>query len=341
MKTFALAFAVLLLSNIQVNAQDDSPVAYMGKISKQLDDINVKYIAYLSASSHGSIRKAEKKRQAMMDQIEKSKANVNALPYYKGDKDLQKAAMDYMRLLTDVQNENYAKVVNLEDIAEQSYDNMEAYLLLKKKVNEKMHDAGEAQSKAQQAFCAKNNITLRSVEDEMSLKMKKANQVMDYQDVLYLIFFKCSAQENSLMQAIEKHDITAIEQSKNSMVKYADEGLSRLDTIKSFEGDATLKTACKRSLEFFKKEADKTSVTTDFFMKSEAFEQVKKSFENNPNAKKDKNEIDKFNKAVNDINAASNNYNNNGQKLNSDRKAAYEDWNNTQKAFLDTHVPYS
>lgn len=340
MKTRFLPALALVLICTFCKAQDDNPVNYMDQISKPLTLVNQKYMSYVSAMAHGSVRKADRKRQLMMEQIDKSELAISQLPYYKGDKDLQQATMTCLKLMTDVENENYAKIVNLEEISEQSYDNMEAYILLKKKVAEKMNEASDMQYKSQEDFAKKNNVNLIKNETEASQNMKKMGAVMDYKEIIYLIFFKCNVQESNLMKAIEKKDVTAIEQSKNAMVKYADEGLEKLDTTKNFEGDASLKNVCKKALEFFKKEADKTSITTDYLMKTEAFGQIKKSFESNPSAKSDKNEIDKYNKAVNEMNAAVNTSNQNNDYLNQTRKDVYDNWNSTQKSFMDTHVPY-
>ena len=38
-------------------------------------------------------------------------------------------------------NDDYAKIVNMQEIAEQSYDEMEAYFLLKEAVDKKMKEA--------------------------------------------------------------------------------------------------------------------------------------------------------------------------------------------------------
>lgn len=302
--------------------------------------VQQKYMSYISAIAHGSVRKANRKRQSMMDQIDKSESTIVDLPYYKGDKELRQSAITYLRLVRDMENENYAKIVNLEEIAEQSYDNMEAYILLKKKLAEKMNEASDAQYKSQVDFAKRNNVTLVKNENEATLNMRKAEAVMDYKENLYLIFFKCNIQETNMMKAIEKKDVVAIEQLKNAMLKYANEGLTKLDTTKSLDGDPSLKNACKNALDFFKKEADKMSITTDYLMKMEAFGQIKKTFESNPSAKSDKTEIDKYNKAVNEMNVAVNASNQNNQSLNQARADVYNNWNNTQKTFLDTHVPY-
>ena len=174
----------------------------------------------------------------------------------------------------------------------------------------------------------------------MSRKSKKMSEVMNYKDKIYLLFFKCNAQENALMKSLENKDVAAIEQNSNAMAKYAKEGMAALDTINAYDGDATLKNSCKHALQFFLSEADKTTDITSYLIKSEAFEQIKKSFESNPNAQKDKEEVKKFNQAVDDLNKGVKDYNQTNQKLNETRHSVYEEWNGAEKDFLDNHVPY-
>jgi len=341
MKKWLLAAMATCIFTNTLLAQTDSPLPHFEGIGKAIRAVNEKYLVYNSAAAHSSVKKAERKRQELLAQIDKSRYALADLSYYKNDRVLSKATADYFKLLTDNMNDNYAKIVNLEEIAEQSYDNMEAYLLLRKKISERMEAAGDTIQLRQQEYCKRHGITLTSAEDEMGRKMKQAGEVSQYNDNLYLIFFKCSSQEADLMEALEKKNITAMEQLKGAMVKYADEGLARLDTTKSFAGDGTLKASCKRALDFFKKEGDKMTISTDFIMKQESFDKIKKTFESSPTARSNKQEIDNYNKAVNELNKASNNYNQNNQYLNDTRTATYKDWNETTAAFLDNHMPYA
>lgn len=332
----------LMMANL-CNAQDDSPVTSLNQINTAVAKISQKYLAYMSSVAHNNnkAKKAEKKRDELLEQIIDSRADVMGVPGYKGDKSLKEATLEYLKITSDVMNEKYEKVVNMEDIAEQSYDNMEAYLLMQKAINDKVDEANEFRRVKTEEYCKKYNIKLVDTKDEMSEKLKTLNEVNEYENKVYLIFFKCSAQEAQLMEALDKKNITSIEQIKSAMAKYADEGLAKLDTLKSYKGDVLLKNSCRSSLEFFKKEAEKFSVLTDYFMKEEAFEKIKKNFETNPSAKNDKAEVEKYNKAVNEINAASKQYNQTNQSLNETRKRVYDNWNNAVTTYLDRNVPYA
>lgn len=345
MKTLYQTTAVAIFLSLSYfgHAQDDSPVTSLNQINTAIAKISQKYLTYMSTVAHNNnkAKKAEKKRDELLEQIIDSRADVMGIPAYKGDKSLKEATLEYLKITSDVMNEKYEKVVNLEEIAEQSYDNMEAYLLMQKAINDKVDEANDFRRIKTEEYCKKYNITLVDTKDEMTEKLKTLNEVNEYENKVYLIFFKCSAQEDQLMQALDKKNVTSIEQIKSAMAKYADEGLAKLDTLKTYKGDVLLKNSCRSSLEFFKKEAEKFSVLTDFFMKEEAFEKIKKNFESNPSAKSDKAEIDKYNKAVNEINSSSKQYNQTNQSLNETRKRVYDNWNNAVTTYLDRNVPYA
>lgn len=341
MKNF-FAAALLAATAFTAQAQDDSPVAYLNGFDKPLDAVSKKYIQYMSAASHGaSVRKSEKKRQDLLAQVDKSRGDITGLGYYKGDKTFQQSTLEYLKMVNNNLNENYAKMVNLEEIAEQSYDNMEAYMLLKQKVSERMEETSKKMHDSQKEFCKKYNINLIQNEDEQGKKINAMNKVSTYYDDMYLIFFKCNAQEDDMMEAIKKKNVSGIEQLKSAMVKYADEGLSRLDTFKAFNGDASLMQACRKALQFYKKEADQAAIYTDYFMKETAFDGAKKNFETNPSAKSSKTEVEKYNKAVSEMNKANDSYNKANQDLNQQRTDMYNNWNQSVSQFLDKNMPYA
>lgn len=337
----AIAVCAILFMSQTAQAQESDAVSIMDQVFKPLDLLNQKYLIYSSAVAHSSARKSERKFRDYMEQIDNSNAALTGVPYYKGDKSLHNGVKEYLKLVRNVMNENYNKVVNMEEIAEQSYDNMEAYILMNKKVEEKMNAASDQLDALQKDYCTRNNITLLENTSTQSSKMAVVSKVMDYKNNNYLIFFKCAWQNDELLDAIAANNVVSIEQIRTALKKYAEEGMAKLDTIKTFNGDATLKVACKTALRFFKEEADKSIAYTEFAMKEKAFLQLKKSFESNAKARSDKAEVDKFNKAVDEFNLAGKKLNETTNNLNKDRTNAYNAYNAATKDFLDTHIPYS
>jgi hypothetical protein len=345
MKKFFYAVSFLFLfSHKQLNAQTtDNPVTYMSQIEKAEETVSKKYISYMSTVSHGKSAKAgDKRRTDLINTIYEAKTKVNDMPSFSNDKSLRDASVSYLKLMYDVFNEDYAKIVNMEEIAEQSYDMMEAYLMAEEKAGEKLQEAGQKRSEAAKTFAAAHNVNLVTTKNEMSEKMEKIGKVSDYYHQVYLVFFKSSKQEGYLTEAVEKKDINGIEQNKNALLKYAEEGLAKLDTMHAFEADKTIVTSCKKALEFFKEEAGaKIAVTTDFLLKNTDFERLKKAMDAKPAKERTKQDVETYNKAVNDINKAMGTYNQTNQYLNTRRTDVYNNWNSTVQTFFDTHMPYA
>jgi hypothetical protein len=326
-----------------VKAQDPAsdPGAYISAINAAETDMNKTYMAYISTAAHSTRkRKIEKQRQQTIESITNCKYKIIELPIYKGDNSLRQSSINYVQLCYKIFNDDYAHIVNMEDISEQSYDGMQRYLLLQEATSDTLEAADQRMQKAEEDFAAKYNVKLTSVKSELGDKMEATGRLTKYHDKVYLLFFKCSWEDEQLTEAINKKNVTNIEQTRSALDKYAIEGLATLDTIKAFENDPSLAVACKQALAFYKKEAE-TDIpkVSDFFLKEENFNKIKQAMD----AKGDqrtKQDVDTYNKAVNDMNAGVNSYNQTNNNLNSGRKQVIDNWNNTEKSFLDTHTPY-
>jgi uncharacterized lipoprotein YehR (DUF1307 family) len=330
------------LSLLVVSAQDDSPVAYMNLLEKAEQDANQKYLAYISAAAHsGRVRKIEKMRQQLLNGIINSRNNVIGTPFYKGDKALRQSSIDYLNFLYLVFNDDYAKMVNMEEIAEQSFNEMQAYLLLQEKAGEKLNEIQTKRNTATKDFAKKYNVTLLEGNSEMGDKMKKASDVIKYRNEVYLVFFKCNWQWNELNKAIKNNKINDIEQARNAVIAFAEEGMKALDTLKHFEGDPSLANSCRTALIQYKRMAEKdVPKLTDFILKSENFEKLKKSFDAKPAKDRTQQDINNYNKAVNELNKGVNLYNNTNQILVDTNNELIRSWEKTDKDFSDAHTPY-
>jgi hypothetical protein len=267
--------------------------------------------------------------------------NIKKLPPYEGDASLRDTAASYFRLCYLVLNDDFAKIVNLEEIAEQSYDLMEAYLEAQEQANDKLAEASLRLNAQQEVFAINHNVNLIIGEqDKTSRQLEIANKVIGYHNKVYLIFFKSYKQDYYLSEAVKKGDINGILQNQSTMSRYAAEGLAELAKVGSYEGDATLLDACKRSLELYKSIGDeKATVLADFYLKKDNFEKIKYSFDAKPAGKRTPEDIKRYNDAVVVFNTAIAAYNEMGVQLNKARNVAIEDWNQASERFKDRHVP--
>jgi hypothetical protein len=97
--------------------------------------------------------------------------------------------------------------------------------------------------------------------------------------------------------------------------------------------------ACRNLLTFYKAEAAKGSFMTDFFLKTENFAKLKKQFDAKAGPRQTQQDIDQYNKAVNEMNDAVKEYNANNDQFNKERSKGLDGWNNAVKDYLDNYVP--
>lgn len=334
--------ATFFIWSTSFSQNTDDPGAYMNAIGNAQTEMNQKYMAYMSAAAHGRrAKKVEKLRHQVLESIDNSRFKTLDLPKYKGDNTLRQSSVDYIKLCFNVFNEDYSKIVNMEDIAEQSYDMMQAYILLNEKTSEKINDAVSKMRDANNVFAAKYNVKIIEQKDELGSKLDDAGKLNHYTDKIYLVFFKCYWQDGEIVKAMNNGKITEMEQGRSSLIRFADEGLATLDTIKPFAGDASFVNSCKQILRFYKDMAEKDlPKQVDYFLKKENFEKIKKSLDGKSKSDRTKEDVNAYNKAVDDFNKATSSFNSVNKSMNDSRNYQLDNYNEAEKKFNDAHMPY-
>jgi hypothetical protein len=339
LRLFCIVCIVVLHNSIKAQ-NAETPVAYMSHISNTERELSIKYLSYMSASSHGkSMKKIEKRRADLINSIYEVRVKVNDMPSFNGDKSLRDSAVGYLKMMYSVFNEDYSKIVNMEEIAEQSYDLMEAYLMAQEKAGERLREAAAAYEASHKEFASRHNVKLIDSESDLDRKLEMAGLVNAYYNKVYLIFFKSHKQEVYMLEALKAKNTNAIEQNRNALIKNCTEGIQQVKEMKGFNSDRSLETVCRQVLEFYKDEAEKKMPRiSEFILKEENFEKVKKAFETSEKTKKD---VDNYNKAVADINKELNTYNATNQQLFEKRSDVVHSYEAGVKSFMDTHMPYA
>ena len=258
---------------------------------------------------------------------------------YKRSTEYRDSVVSFLELNYNILNDDYAKIVDMEEIAEQSYDLMEAYLLTQEVASQKLKDAGEMLSQIEKKFASSNNITLLEGKSKNSERLAKASKVYKHYNEVYLIFFKAYKQEIYLSEAISLGDVNAMEQNKNSMIEYAEEGLEKIKKMKSFDGDTSLKEACTEMLNHYvtSGKGDYQNMI-NFFVDKENFESINKAFEAKKKKDRTQKDIDQFNDAVNKYNESTASYNKSNETMNKMGGKKLDNWNNTSTKFTKKKI---
>lgn len=339
-KYIYLSLFIFFTGGIQAQTLETAG-AYMDYINNQYMEIMKDYWSYTSAVGHGkSARKVDGKRKELLTTVTNVTKKISAMPAFKGDKSLRDSVVAFLKLSYHVLNSDYDKILNMEDVSEQSYDAMEAYLLAQDLANEKINKANERLSETQKSFAAKNNVQIVESDNQTIKKIESAGKVNAYHRVVYLIFFKSYKQELYMMDALNKKNLSAIEQNRTTLLAFANDGISKLDTMKAFKGDRTIVLACKQILEFYRNECkDKIGLLTNYYIKEDNFQKIKKAFDAKKQTDRTQADVDQFNKGVEELNKAIAEFNNTNSQLSENRSKLTDNWNKTVQNFLDKHTP--
>jgi len=338
-----LLITLVFFACMSVHAQEfKTPVDYLNYIGKEQENISRSMWKYTSAVAHSkSARRIDNTRKLLVKSIQTASKKIAGLKDgYQGDVEYRNQILEYLSISEKNINEEYDKIIDMQEVAEQSYDAMEAYIMTRDLVNKKIDAENEKAELAQKNFCAKYNITLSENTSELGQKIKISNEVFAYHTELYLIFFKANVTDLYLSNAIEKNDIGGIQQNAATLVQYANEGLEKLKTVKPFGTDNSMVLITKKALEFYQKQGEQFAPkVVAFMMFNEKFETAKKSLESKSDKDRTKEEIDNYNTMVKQVNKEIDTYN----KINSanfqEKNALIDQWNNTGESFISSHVP--
>lgn len=337
-----IAFAIFGTGMNSAKAQTSSDaLVYMESITNQFTTIMDDTWDYTSTVAHSkSAKKTDSKRKDLLKTLEEAKKKISKMPGFEGDASLRDTVLAFLTIDYDVLNDDYSKIVDMEELAESSYDLMEAYLLAQEIAGNKLDTANSNLIIQQKVFAANHNINIIDNKDKVAKKLESSAKVFKYYNKIYLIFFKSYKQDAYLWNAITTNDLSSIEQNKNALLKSSTEGLALLDSVKSFKGDIALVTACKKALIFYKSEAGtKLQDIVDYYISKDKFVKINAAYESKDKSSLTKAEVDEYNSAVEEVNKAGTKYNTANQKLTTERNTAIEGWNTAGQTFLDKHVP--
>jgi hypothetical protein len=342
---FFIALVIFWSCGTTLNAQTsaETPVDHMEYLSHLEQELSKKYLSYMSEVAHGGkARKMEKRREDVINSVRISIREAGKLRPYNGDASLRDAYKSYWNVLLSVFNEDYHKIVNIEEIAEKSYDEMEAYLLIQEEAGEKLNAEHERLRTVYDEFAAKNNVRLVEGQNKLSKKLDQTGKVNKYMNQVFLIIFKSAVQEEKMIEAFNAKDVAGVEQAKASLLKYAEEGLSRLDTLKPFNGDGSMVTACRKILEFQRDEAkSRFDAHIAYLMKADEMDRLKKNIEAKPANSRTAEDIDTYNKTIQDFNKLVADYNKANTSLNASRDKVRNNYEISRKTFIGRHTPHA
>lgn len=166
-----------------------------------------------------------------------------------------------------------------------------------------------------------------------------AARLNNYRDKIFTVFNTCNSHDEKIINEIRNKDANNIETARIVLLECAKEGTKQLAAIEDFDGDPSLKYACRDVLKFYIQlaESDIPQVR-DFFVLEENFLKIQKEFKKKKAKKYSQEEISTYNSEVKKYNEALKRHTQLGNFITGSRKMTLYNWNATQKIFMDTHT---
>jgi hypothetical protein len=314
--------------------------AYLAFLNKQSEAVTKDMWSYTSSIARSrSANSIEMRRKELLKQIQTSKTAVSEKPAFNNQDYIKTAFIKYLDIHYDILNDDYAKIIDMEAVAEQSYDQMEAYIMVQDQVNEKMKATSDELDIEVEKYAVENKIMLSDEMTETGKKLDRASKAFDYYQPVYLNFFKSYIQEMNFLNALNALDFAGAEQARVALLTTATEGLEKAKAFSNYEGDSSIKTECSIAMRFYMDEAGEEFVKIlDFYNKKENFEKMDAAMKAKKKSEITKADTDAFNKAVNEYNTAVKTYNTINNSLNTKRSKVLEGWNKSVENFLMKHA---
>jgi hypothetical protein len=313
---------------------------YMDELSPAFDKIKVKTWDYLSIVAQGrGAFLVESSRQSLLIEIMDAKEETMLAPSFNGNDELRQSLITYFNQTHTILKEDYAEILDMETIADGTYDAMEAYLLTKEKANRKLDEAYYHLLVAQKKFADDNKLIIhRPEEDEMTKKIENTGAILAYYNKIYLIFFRVFKQESLVMNAIQNDDLADFQWNIKILEFESKVALEKLALLPPFKGDASLLEETKKNMEFYYREATVDAIATaEYYENKKLYAAAKAEFEKIPQEDLVQADADKINSIGRAYNEAVAKFHAMNRAQNVERVEFLNSWNQVVEQFFKTN----
>jgi hypothetical protein len=338
MRVFIIS--LLLLAFFDLHGQQATPLDYLETINDAYQPVLEKQMDFARSLSQAQPPElVNRYRRSLLSEIRNSRNDIRGMPPFRGNTALRDSMVQFLQVSFDVVNEDYARLVNMEQISEESYDKMEAFLRAQEEAYRQMSEAARAMKKTEEEFAKQFGVRLENSDDRFARQLRELNETFTYYNKIYLIFFNAYQQELKAFRAVESQDYDKMEEERRKLKALASDGLIKLDRTGGYKGDRSLRSAASENLKFYLREAEEDlSEMVAYYSRLYELKSTKTDMEATEDAEMRKRLTDKYNSLVRSINASGKQLNVITNRLNQERAAYLDKWNQVSESFLKEHI---
>lgn len=292
---FLVTFLTIFIGSFtQLHAQEFSNAGeYWDVIINAQNKVTSKSLEYVSKSVHSdNDRIIERKRRAVIKQIDESLTRLKELKSFKGNDRFRKEAVAVLEQMKNIYTIEFKEASALQKSSQSSYLAMERYYKAQDRAEAKLDRADKRFKNASKYFAKQNKINIinkKSGDDSI----EKMGQVNRYTRKIYLINFKLSKANAGFMDAMNAQKASAMERNRKKTLAAAKEALGKLKAVKPFYGNSDYK---------------KVAVKIAKFRKNFASKQYAELVKVTKNKKRTNKDVKRANKIINELNQKNSQY---------------------------------
>ena len=255
--SLCISIATILPNVLNAQAFSDA-VDYHNFIANEQNIITAQHINYISYSVHSDdYNETEKRRLAVINQLEKSIDKIGKISAYDGEDKLKAVSIEVLEQYLGVFKVELNEANVLKQDSKSSYEAMEQYFKAQDKAEEKLDKASKKFDKAQAEFAKKHELKFESDDESSSDIFSRISKVNNYTRELFLIYFKVSKANAIFYDALNERKGGAMEKTRRDLLTQASQGLALLRGKGAFMGDSRLLESTKKLITYYRNVAGK------------------------------------------------------------------------------------
>ena len=331
----------LLLFPASGFSQSDNPLEYMEEINDAYKPVLNRQFDFARSLAQGEPPESvERQRRMLLKEIVDAKNEIRSMPRYKGNGILRDSTVSFLDITYNLVNEDYARIVSLESVAEQGYQQMEAFLQTQQEAYSRTSQAARGLKKAEEQFAKQFGVSLVDSDDKFARRLEELNRTFKYYNKVYLSFFRAYQQELTLFNAIENQSLDEMKTERRKLQVVAAEGLEKLNRMGSYNGDKSLRTAAQQNLKFYQQEATtRVEGIISYYTDLDELHTLKKQLDKpGLNAEQRRALTGRYNDQVKQVNQRTPELNELNSSLNLERARQLDQWNKVSESFLQKFI---
>ena len=331
----------LIFLPFTVYSQFDNPLEYMEAINDAYKPVLNRQCDFARSLAQGQPSESvEKQRRVLLDEIVESKNDIRSMPRYKGNGILRDSTVSFLDITYNLVNEDYAKIVSMESVAEEGYEQMESFLKAQQEAYNRTSQAASGLKKAEEQFAKQFGVSLVDSDDKFARELEELNRTFKYYNKIYLAFFKAYQQELILFNAIENRSLDDMNTEQRKLQVAAAEGLEKLNRMGSYNGDKSLRSAAQENLKFYQQEANnEVDKIISYYSDLEKLQNLKADLGKPAlTAEQKRGLTQQYNAQVREVNEMTPRLNELNAALNLERARQLDRWNRVSETFLQKFI---